>query len=85
MLKAPSVAVRGDNASFGVISTVEEKKPVDIPGLDAYAKESWESVLHSIAGIQTKMLTPGVHSLLTRSGLMHEKRLTPPKIFSILG
>jgi hypothetical protein len=65
---------RGGSESFGVVYARDDKKGVEISDLDKYASENWESILHFIAGIQSKEPPSGVSSLLLRSGLMQQAR-----------
>lgn len=62
---------RGNHNSFGVPCTDEDKHLVTVDFLDAYAKETWETILHFMVGTpEAKFPGEGVLSLLKRGGLM---------------
>ncbi|KAF9269270.1 transcription factor Tfb2 [Marasmius fiardii PR-910] len=65
----------GTTGSFGVPAEKDEKRlPLDIEGLDSYALERWETILHfmvsSGTGQNPQRPSPGVLFLLQRGGLM---------------
>ncbi|KAG7086752.1 hypothetical protein E1B28_002684 [Marasmius oreades] len=65
----------GTTGSFGVPAEKDEKRlPLDVEGLDSYALERWETILHfmvsSGTGQNPQRPSPGVLYLLQRSGLM---------------
>ncbi|CCJ30551.1 unnamed protein product [Pneumocystis jirovecii] len=70
-----------DHDSFGIPCLVPDKKHVDIPFLDNYAKNKWEMILHFMVGTGTEKL-PGDHvlNLLRYSGLMFGSRCDEMKI-----
>ena len=63
--------VRGAQQSFGLPCSSPDKHPVDIPFLDQYATQQWESILHYMVGTSSnKTPSRGVLNLLERSQLM---------------
>ncbi|GAW02295.1 transcription factor Tfb2 [Lentinula edodes] len=72
---------------FGVPAEKDEKRPpMDIEGLDGYALERWETILHFMVSSGTGQ-TPtrpsqGVLYLLQRSGLMSNQHGSLPQITS---
>ncbi|KAG4306313.1 hypothetical protein PORY_000301 [Pneumocystis oryctolagi] len=77
------VALMGgkDHDSFGIPCLIPDKKHVDIPFLDDYAKKKWETILHFIVGTGIEKL-PGNHilTLLRYSGLMFGSNCNDMKI-----
>ncbi|KAJ3906394.1 transcription factor Tfb2 [Lentinula edodes] len=77
----------GTTGSFGVPAEKDEKRPpMDIEGLDGYALERWETILHFMVSSGTGQ-TPtrpsqGVLYLLQRSGLMSNQHGSLPQITS---
>uniref|UniRef100_A0A0W0F7N6 RNA polymerase II transcription factor B subunit 2 n=1 Tax=Moniliophthora roreri TaxID=221103 RepID=A0A0W0F7N6_MONRR len=77
----------GTTGSFGVPAEKDEKRaPLDIDGLDSYALERWETILHfmvsSGTGQNPQRPSPGVLYLLQRSGLMGSHHGSVPQITS---
>ncbi|KAK7037767.1 RNA polymerase II transcription factor B 52 kDa subunit [Paramarasmius palmivorus] len=77
----------GTTGSFGVPAEKDEKRaPLDIDGLDSYALERWETILHfmvsSGTGQNPQRPSPGVLYLLQRSGLMGTHHGSVPQITS---
>ncbi|KAG2226782.1 hypothetical protein INT45_005747 [Circinella minor] len=61
----------GAQQSFGLPCSSPDKHPVDIPFLDQYATQQWESILHYMVGTSSnKTPSRGVLNLLERSQLM---------------
>ncbi|KAI9248865.1 RNA polymerase II transcription factor B subunit 2 [Phascolomyces articulosus] len=61
----------GAQQSFGLPCTTPDKHSVDIPFLDQYATQQWESILHYMVGTSSsKKPSRGVLNLLQRSQLM---------------
>ncbi|KAI9136665.1 transcription factor Tfb2-domain-containing protein, partial [Paraphysoderma sedebokerense] len=62
----------GNHNSFGLLAHTSAKTniEVDIPFLDRYATEQWESILHYMVGTSVKRPPNAVLNLLQRSGLM---------------
>ncbi|KAI8609913.1 transcription factor TFIIH subunit p52/Tfb2, partial [Chytriomyces sp. MP71] len=60
------------HTSFGVVpeSSKKDKDHITKDFLDAYAKDSWESVLHYLVGTQSSEKKIGAVSLMKHSGLM---------------
>ncbi|KAG5519203.1 hypothetical protein PMAC_002291 [Pneumocystis sp. 'macacae'] len=77
------VALMGgkDHDSFGISCLIPDKKHVDIPFLDNYAKNRWEMILHFMVGTGIEKL-PGNHvlDLLRYSGLMFGSKYDEMKI-----
>ncbi|KAJ3876857.1 transcription factor Tfb2 [Lentinula edodes] len=77
----------GTTGSFGVPAEKDEKRPpMDVEGLDGYALERWETILHFMVSSGTGQ-TPtrpsqGVLYLLQRSGLMSNQHGSLPQITS---
>ncbi|KAL0945453.1 hypothetical protein HGRIS_000943 [Hohenbuehelia grisea] len=72
----------GTSGSFGVPVEKDDKRPpLDIPALDGYALERWETILHymvsSGTGQSPTRPSQGVLYLLQRSGLMATLHGTP--------
>ncbi|KAJ8092964.1 RNA polymerase II transcription factor B 52 kDa subunit [Marasmius tenuissimus] len=77
----------GTSGSFGVPAERDEKRlPLDVEGLDSYALERWETILHfmvsSGTGQNPTRPSPGVLYLLQRSGLMGTHHGSLPQITS---
>ncbi|KAJ3982165.1 transcription factor Tfb2-domain-containing protein [Lentinula detonsa] len=77
----------GLTGSFGVPAEKDEKRPpMDIEGLDGYALERWETILHfmvsSGTGQNPTRPSQGVLYLLQRSGLMSNQHGSLPQITS---
>ncbi|KAF9558831.1 transcription factor Tfb2 [Agrocybe pediades] len=77
----------GSTGSFGIPAEQSDKHPgIDIEGLDAYALERWETILHfmvsSGTGQQPTRPSSGVLFLLQRSGLMSGSQNMAPQITS---
>ncbi|KAG5654027.1 hypothetical protein H0H81_008042 [Sphagnurus paluster] len=77
----------GTSGSFGVPAEVDEKRPpLTVEGLDGYALERWETILHymvsSGTGQSPTKPSTGVLYLLQRSGLMVSLRGGPLQITS---
>jgi transcription initiation factor TFIIH subunit 4 len=67
--------------SFGVSVDIDDVHKVDIPFLDKYAANKWETILHFMVGTDLDELpSPGVLTLLTHSKLMEGKT---PKTMTI--
>ncbi|KAH8827840.1 transcription factor Tfb2-domain-containing protein [Flagelloscypha sp. PMI_526] len=69
----------GESSSFGVPTEPEpDKLALDVHGLDSYALERWETILHYMVssgrGYQPKPPAEGVKHLLQASGLMDNPR-----------
>ncbi|KAI9476627.1 RNA polymerase II transcription factor B subunit 2 [Zychaea mexicana] len=61
----------GTQQSFGLPCSTPDKHSVDIPFLDQYATQQWESILHYMVGTSSsKKPSRGVLNLLERSQLM---------------
>ncbi|KAG5353457.1 hypothetical protein C0989_006614 [Termitomyces sp. Mn162] len=78
----------GTSGSFGVPAEPDDKRtPLDVEGLDGYALERWETILHYMVSSGTGQNPPkpstGVLYLLQRSGLMVSHRGSPLQITSI--
>ncbi|KAJ3711331.1 transcription factor Tfb2-domain-containing protein [Lentinula raphanica] len=77
----------GSTGSFGVPAEKDEKRPpMDVEGLDGYALERWETILHfmvsSGTGQNPTRPSQGVLYLLQRSGLMSNQQGSTPQITS---
>ncbi|RDB25820.1 RNA polymerase II transcription factor B subunit 2 [Hypsizygus marmoreus] len=77
----------GSSGSFGVPAVLDEKRPpLNVEGLDGYALERWETILHymvsSGTGQHPTRPSPGVLFLLERSGLMASTYGSPLQITS---
>ncbi|KIK58083.1 hypothetical protein GYMLUDRAFT_228371 [Collybiopsis luxurians FD-317 M1] len=77
----------GTTGSFGVPAERDEKRPpMGIEGLDGYALERWETILHfmvsSGTGQNPTRPSQGVLYLLQRSGLMSNNHGSVPQITS---
>ncbi|KAJ3063396.1 RNA polymerase II transcription factor B 52 kDa subunit, partial [Podochytrium sp. JEL0797] len=60
----------GNTSSFGLPTDSKDKKDITTEYLDAYAKESWEAVLHFLVGTPINKKTSAVMALMEDSGLM---------------
>ncbi|KAM9912963.1 hypothetical protein OXX80_002415 [Metschnikowia pulcherrima] len=57
--------------AFGILATAPEKHAVDIPFLDSFAAQKWETILHFMVGSELpSMPSRSVLSLLKSGGLM---------------